>query len=79
MHHMYNIPANCLDFIRTVLIFDFHNLQKSGRPDFLKFQLVNTAVLEVMLKTFISQYFSRFFLCKLRRNFLYPSEPYSEE
>ena len=30
------MSANRPDFIRTVPIFDFQNLQKSGRPDFLE-------------------------------------------
>ena len=39
------MPANCPDFVGTVPIFDFQNLQKSGRPDFLEFQPVNILVL----------------------------------
>ena len=35
-----HVPANHPDFIGRVLTFDFQNLQKSGRPDFLEFQLV---------------------------------------
>ena len=31
------IPANGLDFTGTVPIFDFQNVQKSRRPDFLEF------------------------------------------
>ena len=63
-----HVPANHSDCIETVPIFDFQNLQKSGRPDFLRFQPANIAVLEVMC--------SRSFLCKLRRSFLYWSEPF---
>ena len=32
------MPANRPDFIGTVPIFDLQNLQKSGHPDFQKFQ-----------------------------------------
>ena len=41
-----SMPANCPDFIRTAPIFDFQNLQKSGHPDFLEFQLVNIPLLK---------------------------------
>ena len=50
------IHANHPDFIGTVPIFDFQNLQKSGCPNFLKFHLVNIAVLKVMLRTYISNF-----------------------
>ena len=33
----------------TVPIFDFQNLQKSGRPDFLEFQPVNIPVFKIIL------------------------------
>ena len=33
----------------TVPIFDFQNLQKSGRPDFLEFQPVNFPVFKIIL------------------------------
>ena len=44
------IPANHPDFIGTVPIFDFQNLQKSGRPDFLEFQPVSIPIFEVIFK-----------------------------
>ena len=41
------ILANHPDFIRTVLIFDLQNLQKSGRPDFPEFQPVTILVFKI--------------------------------
>ena len=41
-------------YLPTVAIFDFQNLQISGRPDFLEFQPVNIPVFKVILKTEIS-------------------------
>ena len=46
----WNIPANRPDFIGTVPIFDFLNLQKSGRPDFQEFQPVNIPVFKLVFK-----------------------------
>ena len=45
------IPANCPDFIGTVPIFDFQNLQKLEHPDFLEFQPVNIQVFNIIFKT----------------------------
>ena len=41
--------ANRPDFIGTVPMFDFQNLQTSGRPDFLEFQLLFKARLVLIL------------------------------
>ena len=68
-----SIPANRPDFIAAVPIFDFQNLQKSGRPEFLEFHPLNISIFEVMFKTRIG-IFPGLFFCKLRRNFLYRSE-----
>ena len=46
-----DIPANHPDFIQTVPISDFQNLQKSGCPDFLEFEPVNIPVFKVIFKT----------------------------
>ena len=50
------ISANRPNFIRTFPIFDFENLQKSGRPDFLEFEPVNITAFtcKVIFKTKIS-------------------------
>ena len=45
------IPANRPDFIGAVAIFDFQNLQNSGRPGCLEFQPVNIPVFKVIFKT----------------------------
>ena len=71
-----SIPADQPDFIGTVPIFGFENLQKLGRPDFLKFQTVNIPVFEVIFLKDLNQYFSRSFFWKLRRSFLSRYEPY---
>ena len=44
------ILANCPAFIGEVPIYDFQNLQKSERPNFLEFQLVNISVLKYYLR-----------------------------
>ena len=51
---IYCIPANRPDFIGAVAIFDFQNLQNSGRPGCLEFQPVNIPVFKVIFKTQIS-------------------------
>ena len=45
------VLADRPDFIGTVPIFDFQNLQKSGHPDFLEFQPVYIPVFNVIVKT----------------------------
>ena len=49
-----------IPYLPTVLIFDFQNLQKSGRPNFQNFQLVNIPVFNVIFED-INQYFPGFF------------------
>ena len=73
--HCYkDIPTNHPDFIGTVPIFGFQDIQKLGHSDFLELQPANIPVFKIIFETKISIF--RGLFSKLRRTFLYRSEPY---
>ena len=76
MYTEYRIPANHPNFIGAVSNFDFQNFQKSGHPGFLDlFQSSGKYSCFSIFQIITHVVFSRPFLFKLRRNFLYRSEP----